>query len=284
MRAPAPSLSPITGAPTLAARSMILQIFSAKAPERLPPKTVKSCAKTKTRRPSTSPWPVTTPSPGIFCSAIPKSVQRWVTNLSISTKVPGSKSSSSRSRAVSFPPRCCRSMRSGPPPRSARSFSSSSLFSFSSMDIRGLAVGGGRSHVREDGAGLAELLAVLDDVELLPGDAAVHRRLRHRGHHVGEEPRVEGLRDDVVRPELEVLVAVGVAHDLGHDLAAPSELGERLRRGDLHRLVDPGRLHVERAAEDEREAEDVVHLVGEVRAPRRDDRVLADRLHLLGQD
>src|SRR5215475_132969 len=279
MRAPAPSLSPITGAPTLAARSMILQIFSAKAPDRLPQKTVKSCAKTKTRRPSTSPWPVTTPSPGIFCSAMPKSVQRWVTNLSISTKVPGSKSSSSRSRAVSFPPRCWRSIRSSPPPRRARSFSSSSRLSFSSRDMGISWCPSGRSHVREDGAGLPELLAVLDDVELLPGDAAVHRGLGDRGHHVGEEPRVEGLGDDVVGPELEVLVAVGVAHDLGHDLAPPRELGERLGRRDLHRLVDPGRLHVERAAEDEREAEDVVHLVGEVRAPCRDDRVLADGLH-----
>ena len=51
MRAPAPSFSPINGAPIFAARSITLQIFSAKAPDRLPPKTVKSCAKQKTWRP-----------------------------------------------------------------------------------------------------------------------------------------------------------------------------------------------------------------------------------------
>ncbi len=63
MRAPPESLSPITGAPTFIARSMILQTFSANAPERLPPKTVKSWEKTNTCRPSIVPEPVTTPSP-----------------------------------------------------------------------------------------------------------------------------------------------------------------------------------------------------------------------------
>ena len=38
---------------------------------------------------------MTTPSPGIFCSAMPKSVERWVTKLSISVKLPGSHSSAS---------------------------------------------------------------------------------------------------------------------------------------------------------------------------------------------
>src|SRR5660398_331182 len=37
---------------------MSLQIFSAKTSPREPPKTVKSCEKTNTRRPSTVPWPV----------------------------------------------------------------------------------------------------------------------------------------------------------------------------------------------------------------------------------
>ena len=46
---------PITGQPYFAARSMILQIFSAKTSDSEPPKTVKSWLKTKTRRPNTVP-------------------------------------------------------------------------------------------------------------------------------------------------------------------------------------------------------------------------------------
>src|SRR5262249_39542849 len=72
-----------------------------------------------TRRPSTRPYPETTPSPGIRCSAIPKSRQRWSTSLSSSSKVPSSSRSSTRSRAVSLPSACWRSRRSAPPPSSA---------------------------------------------------------------------------------------------------------------------------------------------------------------------
>src|SRR6185295_16951441 len=63
MRAPPESLIPITGQPILAARSMILHIFSAMTSPSEPPKTVKSCEKTHTCRPSIFPCPVTTASP-----------------------------------------------------------------------------------------------------------------------------------------------------------------------------------------------------------------------------
>ena len=46
---------PMTGAPTLAARSMTLHIFSAMTSPSEPPKTVKSWLKTKTVRPSIVP-------------------------------------------------------------------------------------------------------------------------------------------------------------------------------------------------------------------------------------
>ena len=58
---------------------MTLQIFSAKASESVPPKTVKSCEKTKTLRPKIVPWPVTTASPHGRLSIIPKCGLRWRT-------------------------------------------------------------------------------------------------------------------------------------------------------------------------------------------------------------
>ena len=63
MRAPPESLSPIIGTPVLRARSMTFAIFSPTTVESEPPKTVKSCAKTQTGRPSIWPQPVTTASP-----------------------------------------------------------------------------------------------------------------------------------------------------------------------------------------------------------------------------
>jgi hypothetical protein len=52
--------------------------------------------------------------------------------------------------------------------------------------------------------------------------------------------------------------------------------------GDLHFLVDRGRAHVERAAEDEREAQHVVDLVRIVRTAGGDDRIGARR-HGIGR-
>src|SRR5712664_531456 len=119
MRAPPESFRPMTGAPARIARSMILQIFSALVSESEPPKTVKSWAKTYTTRPLMRPKPVTKPSPAGRCSCMPKSTQRWRTNLSSSWKVPSSSRRWMRSRAVSLPALCSRSRRSGPPPASA---------------------------------------------------------------------------------------------------------------------------------------------------------------------
>src|SRR5512132_3928388 len=56
------------------------------------------------------------PSPGICVRSIPKSRERCSTSLSSSKNEPGSRRSSTRSRAVSFPSACCRATRSGPPP------------------------------------------------------------------------------------------------------------------------------------------------------------------------
>src|SRR5512146_2039858 len=51
---------------------------------------------------------------------MPKSLQRWVTSLSVSSNVPSSSRNSIRSRAVILPSLCSRARRSSPPPASAR--------------------------------------------------------------------------------------------------------------------------------------------------------------------
>src|SRR5258708_39722971 len=64
---------------------------------------------------------------------MPKSLQRCVTSLSVSSKVPSSSRKSMRSRADILPSLCCRSRRCAPPPSSAnwsRLFSSA-IFSSS---------------------------------------------------------------------------------------------------------------------------------------------------------
>ena len=107
------------GAPTFIARSMTLQIFSAYASDSDPPKTVKSWLKTKTSRPSIVAVAGDDAVAEDVISASPNSRARWVTNASSSTNDPGSSSRSSRSRAVSLPQACCRSIRDGAAARAA---------------------------------------------------------------------------------------------------------------------------------------------------------------------
>jgi hypothetical protein len=95
------------------------------------------------------------------------------------------------------------------------------------------------------------------------------------------QARIERRGDDIVQPEL-VVLAIGGGHFLGHRLAR--QFGDRGGGGDLHFLVDRHGLHVERATEDVGEAQDVVDLVGIVRAARGDHAVRAHGLGRVGID
>ena len=132
IRAPPESLIPITGAPIFIAWSITLHIFKARLSESEPPKIVKSCAKTYTSLPFIVPYPVTTPSPRNVLFSIPKLVQRCVTNMSYSSKLPSSSSMLILSRAVYFPFACCESILFRPPPMRAFSRRAISAFTCSS--------------------------------------------------------------------------------------------------------------------------------------------------------
>ncbi len=110
---------------------MILQTFSLNTSPSDPPKTMKSCEKTKTLRPSIVPHPVTTPSPYGRVRSIPKPCARCRAIASSSTNEPG-RAGSRAARARS----ACRG-RAGARRRpsraasvaSSRRFSSSAIFS-----------------------------------------------------------------------------------------------------------------------------------------------------------
>ncbi|MPL75487.1 hypothetical protein SDC9_21311 [bioreactor metagenome] len=114
------------------------------------------------------------------------------------------------------------------------------------------------------------------------GDAGLHRGLRHRRGDDADQPQIEGFRDQVIGAEGHLLAAIGRRR-----LGRGGDAGKRrdaLDAGDLHLVVDRRRPDVERAAEDEGEAQDVVDLVRKIRAAGGDDRVGGDRAHLVGQD
>src|SRR5215208_2197212 len=242
MRAPPESLIPMTGQPIFAARSMILTIFSPMTSPSEPPKTVKSCEKTHTRRPSIVPMPVTTASPHGRFFSMSKSNVRWRTNVSSSWKEPGSSSFSTRSRAVILPLACCFSSASGFV-CAACMRSSSSCCSFSSY-VSGVFCRAMRaadptwspSDPELERERVAHALAVLaqgDDAELqLLGFAALAHRApeaaldRHAGvegaaaTHVASE-----LPDDcrLAAAEIEALGATAPQHERDLEYVGVSE-------------------------------------------------------------
>ena len=129
---------------------------------------------------------------------------------------------------------------------------------------------------------LLELLAVRLQVQGAARDAALHGGLGHRGRLPQADARVERLGNEVVAAELQPLAAVGEAHALGHVLVGQRR--ERPGGGHLHVLGDLLRADVERPAEDEREPQDVVDLVGVVRPSGGDDGVRPRGARLFGHD
>src|SRR5262245_57074447 len=196
--------------------SITLQIFAALVSESEPPKTVKSCANAYTTRPSTRPWPVTTPSPGTICRSMPKSRHRWVTSLSTSSKVSGSNSASIRSRAVSLPASRCRARRSTPPPSSARRSRSCSL------SIGFIIVSGARASRSDDGIGERAHAADLDHDTVAGHERTDPRRgagrqdvaglERHEAGHVLYQGR--DREDELIGVRVLAAVAVHPAFDL----------------------------------------------------------------------
>ena len=120
-----------------------------------PALTVASLATTTTSRPSTRPTTVTTPAPGaapVSCQAVtlsplPFSLFPCIDRMRRATRFPAHTnpyraSRSIRSRAVSFPWLCCRSILSGPPPRRSRA-SSSCNSAVNLLNVIGTSLGAG---------------------------------------------------------------------------------------------------------------------------------------------
>ena len=130
---------------------------------------------------------------------------------------------------------------------------------------------------------LAELGVIGAEVADRPGsDAAVHGSPRDRQRQGQQQARFEGLGNQILRAEVERLVAISGGFLLGMRLAR--QVGQGAHAGQLHRFIDRGRADVQRAAEDIWEAQDVVDLIGVVGAASGDDRIGPGGLGLFGHD
>ena len=98
----------------------------------------------------------------------------------------------------------------------------------------------------------------------LSGNSAVHGSLGHCSTHFGNEAWVDRFRDEVVATEGQVVHLIDVVHHIGHSFLG--QIGNGKCSSHLHLLIDGASMHVECTTEDVGESNDVVDLVGIVRA------------------
>ena len=147
-------------------------------------------------------------------------------------------------------------------------------FGIDHADRLGLGLGKHRLHDEAGTEGKAlQLRAILLEArDGSAGNTRFHGRSCDRGRNAQDQPRIERARDQRARAKPLRFTAVEAGGDR-IDRRIARELGDGIDRGLLHLLIDRGGADVERAAEDEGKAQDVVDLVREVRAPGADHRV-----------
>ena len=124
-----------------------------------------------------------------------------------------------------------------------------------------------RKHGAHQQVGFVNLLIQAFDIGIHIGDGArchagIHGSLRHSGGDFGNQARVEWFGNQIFRAEFQFFAAVCTGNDIVR--FRQCQIGNRAHGSQLHGFVDGGRAHIQRAAENEREAQNVIDLVWEV--------------------
>ncbi|CUI72341.1 Uncharacterised protein [Achromobacter xylosoxidans] len=114
------------------------------------------------------------------------------------------------------------------------------------------------------------------------GHAAFHGGLGHRRRDAHDQARIERLGNQVLGAERDIEGAVGGGHHLV--LLLLGQLGDGIDRRLFHFTRDRRGAHIQRAAEDVREAQHVVDLVRVVRTARCHDDVVTHAVRHFRQD
>ena len=112
--------------------------------------------------------------------------------------------------------------------------------------------------------------------------AAIHRRARHRGWNVANKARVERHRNNVARAKTWTLALIGGGNFVGNIFAR--EHCQCLGAGDFHIVIDCRCPHIQSAPENIGEPQNIIHLIGIIRPPRCDNRIVANGGNFFGRN
>ena len=103
------------------------------------------------------------------------------------------------------------------------------------------------------------VLIFLPVLDILTGYTAFDGGLGHSGTHLSNQSWIDGLWNEVVATEGEVVHLIDVVHHIGHRLLG--QVSDSVNGCQFHLLVDSGSVYVEGTTEDVGESDDVVDLV-----------------------
>ena len=106
----------------------------------------------------------------------------------------------------------------------------------------------------------SEPIAILVHVEFGTSEAGLQRSLCYRGCDVEQHAIIERLRNQILPPEADLRSVIRAPYCVRH--LCTRQIGQGMCRCQHHLRIDPSGAHIECSPENEREAEDVVHLIG----------------------
>ena len=118
--------------------------------------------------------------------------------------------------------------------------------------------------------------------KMLARHPGFHRGFCNGDRNPGDQPGIKRHRNKILRPKGQARAVIGCGHFVGHIFTRQAR--QRLGCGDLHLFIDGAGPDIKCSPEYIREPQDIVYLVGIIRAARCHDGVRADLGHVLGKD
>ncbi|KFB72236.1 MAG: hypothetical protein AW09_002573 [Candidatus Accumulibacter phosphatis] len=158
------------------------------------------------------------------------------------------------------------------------------VFPFSENDASGCLLGLREDRFHDQAEVIDEFVQTFPiGFEILDGPArhpGCHGRLGNRRRNLANQAWIERIRNQILRSKVGVLFAIRLDRNLR--LLDSRQFGDRPDCGQLHRFGNGGRADIKSTAKNEGKAQHVVDLVRVIRTASRNDRIVANRLHVFG--
>src|SRR6185437_12832085 len=127
-----------------------------------------------------------------------------------------------------------------------------------------------------------ELFAIFVQVDGFLRDSGIHGGFSDSAGFANQNARIKRLGNEVVSSKTQAVDTVSATNSVRNIFLR--KIGQGMSGGEFHLMIDGGSANVERSAEDERESQNIVDLVGIVGATGGEDHIRACLLGVFKTD